>query len=74
LLPSPRAERRSRADQPPRAPRYFLEAGSGALYPINPNREVVQGLVQGLPAYPDLAADCGTHRTRDRGPSKVGGS
>jgi hypothetical protein len=71
LLPSPRAELRSRADQPPRAPRYFLEAGySGALYPINPNREVVQG----LPAYPDLAADCGTRRTRDRGPSKVGGS
>jgi acetate---CoA ligase (ADP-forming) len=36
-----------------RALRYFLEAGySGALYPINPNREVVQG----VPAYPDLGA------------------
>jgi acyl-CoA synthetase (NDP forming) len=33
--------------------RYFLEAGySGALYPINPNREVVQG----VPAYPNLAS------------------
>ena len=33
--------------------RYFLEAGySGALYPINPNRETVQG----IPAYPDLAS------------------
>src|SRR5262249_25674715 len=33
--------------------RYFLEAGySGALYPINPNREVVQGVL----AYPDLAS------------------
>jgi acetate---CoA ligase (ADP-forming) len=36
-----------------RSLRYFLEAGySGALYPINPNRDRVQG----LPAYPDLAA------------------
>jgi acetate---CoA ligase (ADP-forming) len=37
--------------------RYFLEAGySGALYPINPNRDRVQG----VPAYPDLAAVPGT--------------
>src|SRR5215472_17908013 len=36
-----------------RALRYFREAGyAGALYPINPNRAVVQG----LPAYPELAA------------------
>jgi acetate---CoA ligase (ADP-forming) len=36
-----------------RSLRYFLEAGySGALYPINPNRDRVQG----LPAYPELAA------------------
>jgi acetate---CoA ligase (ADP-forming) len=33
--------------------RYFLEAGyRGAIYPINPNRDRVQG----LPAYPDLDA------------------
>jgi acyl-CoA synthetase (NDP forming) len=33
--------------------RYFLEAGySGALYPINPNRDKVQG----VPAFPDLAS------------------
>jgi acetate---CoA ligase (ADP-forming) len=33
--------------------RYFLEAGySGALYPINPNRDTVQG----VPAFPDLAS------------------
>jgi acetate---CoA ligase (ADP-forming) len=33
--------------------RYFLEAGySGALYPINPNRNTVQG----VPAFPDLAS------------------
>src|SRR5690348_9114065 len=33
--------------------RYFLEAGySGALYPINPNRDRVQG----VPAYPDLVS------------------
>jgi acyl-CoA synthetase (NDP forming) len=33
--------------------RYFLEAGySGALYPINPNRDMVQG----VRAYPDLAS------------------
>jgi hypothetical protein len=32
--------------------RYFLEARySGALFPINPNRDTVQG----MPAYPDLA-------------------
>jgi acyl-CoA synthetase (NDP forming) len=36
-----------------RALRYFLEAGyAGALYPINPNRAMVQGLT----AYPELAA------------------
>src|ERR1700745_2965675 len=36
-----------------RALRYFLDAGyRGALYPITPNRP----LVQGLPAYPDLGA------------------
>ena len=36
-----------------RSLRYFLEAGySGALYPINPNRDTVQG----VPAYPDLAS------------------
>src|ERR1700757_637165 len=36
-----------------RSLRYFLEAGfQGALYPINPNRDRVQG----LPAYPDLTA------------------
>ena len=33
--------------------RYFLEAGyEGALYPINPNRDRVQG----LPAYLDLSS------------------
>jgi acyl-CoA synthetase (NDP forming) len=33
--------------------RYFLEAGySGALYPINPNRDKVQG----VPAYPNLSS------------------
>ncbi|MBO0738518.1 MAG: CoA-binding protein, partial [Alphaproteobacteria bacterium] len=33
--------------------RYFLEAGyAGALYPINPNRDTVQG----VPAYPDLSS------------------
>jgi acetate---CoA ligase (ADP-forming) len=33
--------------------RYFIEAGyRGAIYPINPNRDRVQG----LPAYPDLTA------------------
>ena len=36
-----------------RSLRYFLNAGySGALYPINPNRDTVQG----VPAYPDLAS------------------
>jgi predicted CoA-binding protein len=36
-----------------RSRRYFLEAGySGALYPINPARDTVQG----VPAYPDLAS------------------
>jgi acyl-CoA synthetase (NDP forming) len=36
-----------------RALRYYREAGfAGALYPINPNRERVQG----LPAFPDLAS------------------
>jgi predicted CoA-binding protein len=32
---------------------HFLEARySGVLYPINPNRKVVQG----MPAYPDVAS------------------
>ena len=36
-----------------RSLRYYREAGyRGALYPINPTRDTVQG----LPAYPDLAA------------------
>jgi acyl-CoA synthetase (NDP forming) len=35
-----------------RSLRFYREAGfKGALYPINPNRETVQG----LPAYPDIA-------------------
>src|SRR5215470_7365018 len=37
--------------------RYYIEARyQGALYPINPNRDRVQG----VPAYPDLAAVPGT--------------
>ncbi len=36
-----------------RSLRYYREAGyKGALYPINPTRDTVQG----IPAYPDLAA------------------
>src|SRR5260370_38403560 len=36
-----------------RSLRYYREAGfQGALYPINPTRDAVQG----LPAFPDLAA------------------
>src|SRR5258708_18175420 len=36
-----------------RSLRYFREAGyQGALYPINPTRDTVQGLA----AYPDIAA------------------
>ena len=44
-----------------RSLRHFLEAGySGALYPINPNRDTVQG----VPAYPDLASVPGRSSSR----------
>src|SRR5260370_31758555 len=40
-----------------RSLRYYREAGyQGALYPINPTRDSVQGLA----AYPDIAAGPGT--------------